>query len=318
MIEGDFIPTLSIYVLITCLLSAFFSLAEASIVGLSEYRIRAHCENNGGAERLKKLFESKKDNLSTALFLNTTVNIAGVAAIGAQASKVLVGVDYKIFVFALTMVLLVMSEVKPKVYASTHPEKVAAKIAAPMLALTWLCRPFVAFIHIFLKKDDSQGGSVSAVEMRSVLMAASESGVIDKSELQITQNVFNLGSIKAGELVLRESKITQLDVFAKLGEAVDLALRDDHKRIVAVSATGAPVGLFLQRDILKEWCSKGDRNSPIAELLYPVKLVGSDCNLAELARELYKAPNHFAIVMDSDGTVAGVVTLSNIQELLLT
>ncbi len=306
------------YVLLTCFLSAFFSLAEASIVALSEYRVKAFINHTVGGEPLLRLYENKKANLSTALFLNTTVNIAGVAAVGAKASQLLIGLEYKVFVLALTLAMLVFSEVKPKVYASSHPEKVANKLAKIMLALTWCCRPFVAFIYIFLKREDTDSNSVSAIDIRSILVSASEKGVIDKSELKLAQNVFNLGSVRAGALALRDVPLTTLPVYSTLGEALEIALHKDHKRIVATSKTGEPVGVFLQRDILRAWCEAPSPSQSIADLLYSVKLVDADCSLARLASDLYRAPNHFAIVMDSDGSVAGVITLSNIQELLLT
>lgn len=310
---------LAILIAATCSLSAFFSVGEAALVGLNEYRVKAYEREKGrSGGALSKLVERRSALLSTTLFLNTIVNIGGSALIGSYASKVFFDGDYLLFIMALTFCMLIFSEVRPKLYASNNPEKVASKIAPIMIFLGWLCRPIMMIINLFLKGGEDTK-SLSELEVQSVLCSATEHGVMNKVESRIARNVFNLRTKKASGLVLKGSMVTTLPVHVGFEEAMSLAAESQYKRMIAVNADGKPVGVFLQRDILRQSCiEESERVKSISELVHPLKVVAEDCCLATLATDLYRSPNHIAIVADASDCMVGVITLSNIQELLLT
>lgn len=307
---------LSITVAIVCILSACFSLAEASIVGLTEYKVK-NLQKQGlrGTSNLAKVLEDRSHYLSTVILLNTIVNVAGSMLIGTLATQIFKELDYYLFTGALTFVLLVFSEVKPKVYASTKSEKVGRFIAAPVIFFGFVLNPIVKFISAFVG-DRGVTEGLSITEVKTFLASAGDEGIINEEESKIAKNVFNLRDRKAKELILSDGKITTVDVSSSLTESLDLALNTQHKRIIAVNKKGQPVGVILQRDILKANFDEDKINS-VSELIYPVNTVDQDCCLSSLAIKLYHSDTHLAVVVNDAGEMIGVISLSNIQELLL-
>lgn len=308
--------SLSIVVLTVCILSACFSLAEASIVGLTEYKVK-NLQKQGliGTNNLLKVMECRSHYLSTVILLNTIVNVAGSMLIGTLAVKIFQDLDYYIFTGALTFILLVFSEVKPKVYASARSEKVGRFIAGPVIFFGFVLNPIVKFISAFVG-DRGATDRLSIHEVKTFLASAGDEGIINEEESKIAKNVFNLRDRKAKELILSDGKITVIDVSSSLSDALKVALSTQHKRIIAVNKKGQPIGVILQRDILKSNFDE-EQISSVAELVYPVHTVDQDCSLSSLAIKLYHSDTHLAVILDDSGEMIGVISLSNIQELLL-
>lgn len=300
------------------LLSAACSVSEASIVGSSEYKVKNLVKQDlSGSRDLAKVVENRSKYLSTTIFLNTVINVGGSMLIGSLAIKQFDEVQYAMFVCFLTFFLLIFSEVKPKVYASGRPEKVGRFVAKPIIIITKLLTPIMSIISAFIG-EKTEREALSFHEVKSMLSSAGDLGVINAGESRIAQNVFALRERKAKELIVADGEITTVPVHSSLEDAKELALTTAHKRIIAVNRFNQPVGVVLQRDILRKLLKKDAGIETVAELIYPIHTVKGDCCLSELAMKLYRSDNHLSVVTDDSGKMLGVVSLSNIQELLLT
>ncbi|PSV00676.1 CNNM domain-containing protein [Photobacterium kishitanii] len=241
-----FISTISII----CL-SAFWSLAEASIVGANEFKARNLLKQEiRGAKNLYKVVENKSKYLSTTIVLNTITNVGGSMFIGSLAAKLGDQVNYGLVVGSVTGIMLIFSEIKPKIFASERSESVGLYIAPVLIVLGFLLTPITAFTNLFLnKRSDSQHLDVS--EIKLMLSSAGETGVIAKNEADFISNMLALRDKKASDLVTRCGDITTVPIKATVKSAKELALTTKHKRIIAVNKHNQAVGVVLQRDILK-------------------------------------------------------------------
>ncbi|WP_210498232.1 CNNM domain-containing protein [Vibrio crassostreae] len=308
---------LLISVAVVCFLSAICSITESSVVGISEYKVKnLQKQNLKGSHDLNKILENRSRYLSTVIFLNTLVNIGGSSFIGAMAIKQFNEIEYIGFTCLLTFVLLIFAEVKPKVYASEKPEKVGRYMAKPLIGIAWLLAPIINFINGFIGERKKRE-SLNFFEVKNLLTSAADMGVINKDESKIAKNLFSLRDRKAKELIVNDGEIISIPVHTKLTDAKELSLNTIHKRIIAINKHNQPVGVVLQRDILKGLLVNEDSATTVAELIYPVQTVKDSCCLSELIIKLYHSDTHLAVVTNEDGKMLGVISLSNIQELLL-
>ena len=127
--------------------AAFFASAEIGVMSLNRYRLRHLVkQKHRAATRIDKLLKYPDRLLSVILIGNTLCNVvASMAATligehlyGQPGALVATGI--------LTLVILLFSEMIPKVYAALHAQKVAFACSLPLTGLQWIARPAIMTI----------------------------------------------------------------------------------------------------------------------------------------------------------------------------
>src|SRR3989338_8033916 len=143
------VVTLPILILLSVLLllSASFSASEAAMLSINKVRLR-HLMEQGhrGAHLTFELLTQLDRVIGTLLVANNLVNVA-IAAIGAWIFVSWFGPQEGLAVATVvtTLVLLLIGEVTPKMFAATHPEAVAFAVVRPLRVLMRLLHPIAAF-----------------------------------------------------------------------------------------------------------------------------------------------------------------------------
>jgi Mg2+/Co2+ transporter CorB len=136
--------THQIILLVTLLIiSAFFSVSETSLMSINRYRLK-HLAGNGnkGALLASKLLSETDKLLSVILLCNNFANAAA-ATLVTIISVQLYG-NQEIIIMAGTLVttflILIFSEISPKVIAAAHAEKLA-------LACSFILYPLLKILY---------------------------------------------------------------------------------------------------------------------------------------------------------------------------
>jgi putative hemolysin len=136
--------------LICVMASAFFSSSETAFISLQKIRLR-HMESQGGekASRIARIMERPEKFIATILLGNNFVNTAA-AALGTAVVLSLWEGSEQIAVLlstvVVTIVLLVVGEVMPKIAASQHSERLAMLLVTPVSILSWILAPATAIL----------------------------------------------------------------------------------------------------------------------------------------------------------------------------
>lgn len=296
--------------------SMLLSLAEASVVGFSRYKAANLLKQNlYGAKHLLLLDEKRSQVLSTIIMMNTGVNLAGSMWVGVIASDVFEGKEYGIFVGCLTLFMLLFSEVKPKVFASQCPEKVARYFALPMLCLAVLLRPLTWLMELIIG-GKSEAEQLTMHEVKAIVSEASRNGLFGMSEGKLVSNLFNMRKQTADNILTKDGSVMTLPISATIEEVLPTLVESKYKRLVTVNKSGLPVGVILVGDLLAAH-AKGDCSTGVSGYVYPMTAISSKCHLGELLLKLFKSQTHMAVVVSDDNDLVGVITLSNVIEHLL-
>ncbi|MCF0260297.1 MAG: DUF21 domain-containing protein, partial [Erysipelotrichaceae bacterium] len=133
------------------ILSAVFSSAETSLVGVSKMRIRALAdEGNKKAQVVLELFSEESKMLSAILIGNNLVNTF-MASIASMIAYNFGGYAVSIATFLITFLILVFGEITPKTLATRYAEKMALIYAPFIKFLTVVLTPVIWFINLFSK-----------------------------------------------------------------------------------------------------------------------------------------------------------------------
>src|SRR5512147_1391069 len=113
------------------LMSAFFSIAETSMMALNRYRLRhLVAQGHGGARRAEELLK-RTDRLLGAILIGNNVVNAAAATIASLVAVKLFGqgkLAYAGSTIAISFLIIVFSEITPKVIGATYPERIALRL----------------------------------------------------------------------------------------------------------------------------------------------------------------------------------------------
>ena len=134
-------------------ISAFFSIAETSMMAINRYRLRAMVRmGNKAAKRVADLLD-KTDRLLGVILLGNNLLNAAAATLTGLITIELFG-DDKIWLgmgtLAVTFLILVFSEITPKVVGAAYAERIALPIAYVLKPLLKALYPIVWFVNLFV------------------------------------------------------------------------------------------------------------------------------------------------------------------------
>ena len=135
------------------IISAFFSIAETSLMSVNRYRLK-HLTKQGqkGAILATKLLAETDKLLSVILLCNNFCNAASATLVTVIAVQ-LYGEDEGIIMagtLITTFLILIFSEISPKVIAAAHSERLALFCSFILFPLLKILYPIVWFINIFV------------------------------------------------------------------------------------------------------------------------------------------------------------------------
>jgi putative hemolysin len=156
--------------------------------------------------------------------------------------------------------------------------------------------------------------TVTEEELKSMVDAGHEGGVLEGDERQMIYSIFELGDTLVREIMLPRIYITALEVSTPLTTAVDALIKSGHSRVpVYEESVDNILGLLYAKDLLRVW-RKGDQIESLRSLLRPATFVPEAKKVDELLEEMQAGHVHMAMVVDEYGGIAGLVTLEDIFE----
>ncbi|MEN3002051.1 MAG: hemolysin family protein [Armatimonadota bacterium] len=333
-------PTTSLLLIALLLLgNAFFALAETALISIRHSWVRLLAEQK---HRLAPLLTALKEEPTRFL---STVQV-GVTLLGFLASAVaatnlaeplyheikvlepyigtraLYGLSVVVVTLLTGFANIILGEIVPKSIAVTYPERVALSIAAPMVFLDRLLAPPVWLVNaatrLVLKPFGIQpqrlAPVVSEEELRVLVEAGEEQGVIEEQEKEMIQSIFEFTDTIAREVMTPRVDMKCIPVDATPQEAIALIRKSGHSRIpVYEGSVDNILGILHAKDLLR-LCEGAPLKFSLREVMRPAYFVPESKRVVELLQELRRRRVHMAIVQDEYGGTAGLVTLEDLVE----
>ncbi len=307
-------------------ISAFFSIAETSMMALNRYRLKhLVAQGHGGAKRASTLLAQTHRLLGVILLCNNLVN-AGAATLVSLITIRLFGenqIALGIGTLLVTFLILVFSEITPKVIGAAYSERVALPLAyvlGPLLKLftpvVWFVNLFVAALLKILRIDPSKGNEPQQLSTDEIRTLVLESGqFMPKKHRSILVNLFDLGSITVQDIMLPRAKIESITLEEGLDAIAHQLATAYHMRLpVFRDREGNLVGVLHLRKVLGLLHSGELTNESIEELAdEPYFVPASTAVLAQL-QYFQENAERLALVVDEYGELMGLVTLEDIIE----
>ena len=270
-----------------------------------------------------KLMSKYKDDtsrpLAAILSLNTIANTIGAAGVGMQAAEI--APDNNLFfgiVSAITTILiLVFSEIVPKVIGTTYWRHLMGFTARTIHFLIYALYPFVILVELITRAfpDNEDEPSVSREEVLSMVNVGEEEGVVDEDENKIFSNLMRLDSIHAYDVMTPR-------VVAKIAPE-NMTLRAyydndeyDHFSRIPLYKPEAPeyiTGYVLRNDALEELTEDHFRKT-LGGIKRALPAFDQDMTLGVIFDSMLKQKSQIAQIIDEYGMFVGILTLEDIIE----
>lgn len=325
--------------IILILINAFFASSELAVLSLNENKTRKQAEDGDKkAAMLLRMVEAPSSFLST---IQIGITLAGFLASAFAASNFAArlsallrgwgltllspGALYSVCVVLITLILsyftLIFGELVPKRIAMKSPEKVA-KFAGPViLALATVMKPVVAFLaastNLVLRlagvDPKAENEQVTEEEIRMLVDIGEEKGVIEESEAELIENVFEFNNITAADVMVHRTDMTALCVRDSAEEILAVIRESGFSRFPVYDEDADDiVGVLSTREFLLN--AQSASPLPLGKLLRAPYLVPETIRADVLLREMQKKKAHMAVVLDEYGGTSGLITMEDLLE----
>ncbi len=217
----------------------------------------------------------------------------------------------------LAAVLVFWLEWAVEAVITRHPETWAMRLAPSVRVTTTILSPLLLLPLAFSRRRGEAQEPLPTVteeELKSMVDAGHEGGVLEGDERQMIYSIFELGDTLVREIMLPRIYINALDVSTPLQEAVDELIKSGHSRVpVYEESVDNVLGLLYAKDLLRIW-RKGDKIESLRSLLRPATFIPEAKKVDELLEEMQSGHVHMSMVVDEYGGIAGLVTLEDIFE----
>ncbi len=333
--DADGLGTRIIFIIGLILINAFFSMTEMAMVSANKVRINLLAEKgNKKALKLKKILGKPSHFLST---IQVGITFAGFLA-SAQAASGLatfltkyiisLGIPFtdQASIMVITVILsyftLVFGELVPKRVALQNSEKVAMATAGVIDVISVVLKPFVLFLSFSTNiiarlmgiNTDALEENVSLEEIRSIIEVGKEKGVINETERDMLDGIFEFDNRLAREVMTPRTEVEMIDAKEPVSNIIAKVTNGNFSRIpFYLDEVDNVIGVLYIKDLFRQIINKGKPNN-IEDLLRKPYFASENKFTDDLFTEMQLANAQMAILLDEYGGFSGIITIEDMLE----
>lgn len=306
------------YVALALIVSFLCSLLEASLLTITPSAIRS-AEDRGArwASGMRQLKNDVERPLAAILTLNTVAHTMGAAGAGAQYAEVYGAGGEAIFAAALTLAVLVFTEIIPKTLGARYASRLAP-FTAWILPIMITCLAPLVWASRQITQLITFGKPAELPRHREELMAVASlgqaSGQIQQDEVRFVRNMLQLHAIKVSDIMTPRTVVFSLPVDMPLDDMAAQIRISPYTRVPVIeSGTETVRGFVIKHDVLAEITGE-EPTVTVEALVRALPTTLDEIPVDSLFRRMVAENSHILGVMDEFGTFLGVVTLEDVLE----
>ncbi len=334
-----------VLLVILIFINAFFAASEMAIVSLNDTKIRRMAEEgHKKAQQVLRLTENSSRFLAT---IQIGVTLAGfltsafaakslatpladwftglVPAVAAHRSAV-EGVCVVVITLLMSYFSLVIGELVPKRIAMQKAEAISFRVVGILRAVSVMTAPFVKLlsastnlvVRLCGMDPHAEPVNVTEEEIRMMVDVGEEKGVIEESQKDMINNIFEFDDTTAAEVMTPRTEVAALDVEDGITEALQLGVDEGYSRLpVYEEDIDHIIGVLYIKDLLPYVGRDVPEHVTLRHLLRETYFVPGTKKCGELFAELTERRIQMAVVIDEHGGVDGIVTMEDLLEAIV-
>ena len=310
-------------------LSAFFSIAETSMMAINRFRLRhLVAEGQASARRVADLLK-RTDRLLGGILIGNTLAITVATTVAGLITVRLFGEDRVTFLLSPIVVgflVIVFCEITPKVVGATHPERTALLLSLPLKFTLRTLDPAAWFINLFVRPilwtlrvqpdPGLESPQLSPEEIRTLVIESSS--FMPKKHRSILLNLFDIGEITVQDVMVPRARIEAIRLDDEMEAIARQLTTSFHRELPVYRGAGDEIaGVLSLRKVLGLLFSGALDRKAIEDLLdEPYFVPASTPAIAQL-QYFQEKRERIGLVVDEYGELMGLVTLEGIMEQII-
>lgn len=316
----------SIFVLLCLLIvSALISGSEAAFFSLSPTDKEVlKADTSKKSKFVRDLLDKPKELLATILITNNFVNVGIVILSSSIMNKAFIGLDISeemkfVYEFlAITMALLLLGEVIPKIYATKRSLVFASFMGKPLHFLnkippiSWIRSGLVKGTGFIQRRAKRGKVDLSTDELEQALALTKENDTSEEDH-KILEGIVKFGSTEVRQIMKSRMDVHAIEIEDDFATVLKKILECGHSRIpVYEDSFDKVIGILFIKDLLPHLNSKDTVEwKPLVRKPF---FVTENRKIDDLLKDFQEKKVHIAMVVDEYGGTSGIVTLEDVLE----
>jgi Mg2+/Co2+ transporter CorB len=323
----DDIPasTLAITLAVLLLVSGFFSLAETAMMAANRLRLKHRAQRNATGARTALTLLAQTDRLLGVILLGNNLINAACATLTAVLAERLFGAGQWTLAagtVAITFLILVFSEVTPKVVGAAYADRLAPLVSLGLAPLLKIAKPAVWFVNLFvqallklLRIAPPKDGNVtlSQEEIRALVLEGNQ--YFRGKHRAMLANLFDLEAVTVEDVMVPRPQIHALDLSSKPSLLRQQLATSYHTRLPVYE--GSPdqiLGILHLKNVVGLMQDGEIDPESIRPLLRKPYFVPAGTSLLTQLTQFQADRQRIGLVVDEYGELKGLVTIEDIVE----
>lgn len=315
------IPGIAI-ILICVLLEGFFAGSEIGFISCNRIRMSNLADKrNKRAKIVVSFLDDPVRFLSTTLVgVNLSVVIATSVTTALVSKHVdMPGQDALIATLIIFPLVLIFGEMVPKVTYQQYPDTLAIFSAYPLKAVSIILFPVVflvtkisgAISTMFTRGPAKKNPYVTREEIRLLMIDAAKRGILDKSEIDMTREIFDFSRTNVQSVMVPLSKVISASDSSTTKDVLTLVAKSGYSRIPIYSGgENNIIGTIEMSDLVCEDIEK----KKLKDLILPPYKVDENKELDDVLKDFQHNEENVAVVVNKQGKAIGIATIEDIVE----
>ncbi|WP_200813100.1 hemolysin family protein [Helcococcus massiliensis] len=318
-----------VYILIffACVaMSAFFSSSETAFTSLKRAKLDVLVkQGDKKAKKTLKLHDRYDDLLSTILIGNNLVNITASAVATVFFVNIFPLYGALISTIVTTILLLIFSEISPKLVAKIMPEDIALRFTPVLNFVMKLLYPLVLIMGALqnaLKKiiPSKEEAEVSEDILQQYIDVAKEEGSIEDDEHTLVTKAMDFDDENVENIITPRVDVIAIDIDEDEDEIEALFDEYSYSRLIVYEETiDKVIGQIHEKDFNKYLRMKlrGNHDLKIRDIITEILYIPGTLKLSEALKMMQKEKVHMSAIIDEHGGFEGIITMEDLLEELV-
>ena len=317
----------ALLVIITLILSAFFSGLEIAFISANKLRIEL--QSNQGkhwAKMCSNYLKAPSKFISTILVGNNIALVIYGITMEEIFRPMFEGYGLGAFTALLsatvvsTGIVLITAEFLPKALFRLNPSGILSVLIYPFQVFYILLWPIVRFViwlsnsilnKVFNTEFTEQSPAFSKVDLDHFISQSSQNnpdGDEQEVDTDILKNALDFGNVKVRDCLVPRTEITAVDIVCDIKELEKLFIESQHSKILVYKDNVDNIIGYVHHLELHK------KPKSIKSILIPILITNESRSANDMLNEFSKTHKSIALVVDEYGGTAGIITVEDIME----
>ena len=215
--------------------------------------------------------------------------------------------------------MLIFGEIAPKAIFRDNAETLVPLLFPFLQFFYYLLKPFVMvvtwlnnFLRKLLKLEEGYQYDYLTKDDLSFLLSQAANAETEDNQMEMIEDALDFTELDAGNVMVPRTEIVAIQENTPLSEVINIVRKEGFTRYpVYRNNIDDIIGILIIFDILKKDCTP---DMIAGDIIHEPLFVPENMDLDVLLKEMQTKQRSMAIVVDSFGGTAGIVTMEDILE----